>query len=126
MKRLPLILVAVAFALGFLPAVVTQARSARRVEVVEVTGIIDSPAEHAIDGAIKDANREKAQLVVIQLNSRGAVGADRVRTSLTPSRVRAYPSLYGSRRTASRRTRRRSSRSARSTRRSPRGRVSDH
>ena len=77
MRRLPLVSLAVAFAFGLLPAAIGHARTSRRVEVVEVTGIIDAPAEHAIDGAVADAGREKAQLVVIQLNSRGAVGADR-------------------------------------------------
>jgi membrane-bound serine protease (ClpP class) len=72
-----LVSLAVAFAFGLLPAAIGHARTSRRVEVVEVTGIIDAPAEHAIDGAVADAGREKAQLVVIQLNSRGAVGADR-------------------------------------------------
>jgi len=66
----------------------------RRVEVVEITGIIDAPAEHAIASTIKDANRDKAQLVVIQLDSRGAVGdvrgadvLDRVTASRVPIAV---------------------------------------
>jgi membrane-bound serine protease (ClpP class) len=67
---------AVLLAAGLLPAT-AGARTPRRVEVVEVTGIIDPPAEHAIAATIKDANKEKAQLVVIQLDSRGAVGPDR-------------------------------------------------
>jgi membrane-bound serine protease (ClpP class) len=77
MKRLPLLFPAVLVAAVAIVPALAGARAPRRVEVVEITGIIDSPAEHAIDGTLKDANREKAQLVVIQLNSRGAVGADR-------------------------------------------------
>ncbi len=76
MKRGPLLFAAVLVAAMSLPAF-AGARTPRRVEVVEVTGIIDPSAEHAIDGTIEDANRERALLVVIQLNSRGAVGSDR-------------------------------------------------
>ncbi len=53
------------------------ARSERRVEVVEVQGIIDAPVEHAIKRALRDGARENAQLVVVQLDSLGTVGQDR-------------------------------------------------
>lgn len=74
--RRPCLLLAVACAL-FALAPFASARAQRRVEVVEVSGIIDSTAEHAVTATIRDANKERAQLVVIQLNSAGAIGADR-------------------------------------------------
>jgi len=76
MMRIRLLLVVVIAAAAVWPAI-AGARTPRRVEVVEVSGIIDGPAEHAIYATIRDANKEKAQLVVIQLDSSGAVGSDR-------------------------------------------------
>ena len=49
----------------------------RRVEVIEVAGPIDSSVERAILSNITTAERENAQAIVIQIDSRGAIGADR-------------------------------------------------
>jgi len=76
MRRTPIFSGAVLLAALLFP-VGASARTPRRVEVVEITGIIDAPAEHAIATTVKDAGREHAQLVVIQLDSRGTVGDDR-------------------------------------------------
>jgi membrane-bound serine protease (ClpP class) len=90
MKR---VLLVVLLALAAWPVAAT-ARAQRRVEVVEIMGIIDAPSEHAITSTIADANKEKAQLVVIQLDSRGAVGTarasnilDRISSSKVPIAV---------------------------------------
>ena len=45
-----------------------------RVEIVEVKGIIDGNVERSIVTTIEDANREGAELVVLQIDSRGNVG----------------------------------------------------
>ncbi len=45
-----------------------------RIEIVEVKGIIDGNVERSIVTTIKDAGREGAELVVLQIDSRGNVG----------------------------------------------------
>jgi membrane-bound serine protease (ClpP class) len=47
------------------------------VEVVEIGGIIDSPLERAITTTIRDAEREGAEAVVIQIDSAGGIGDGR-------------------------------------------------
>jgi membrane-bound serine protease (ClpP class) len=49
-----------------------------RIEIVEVKGIIDGNVERSILTTIEDAGREGAELVVLQIDSRGTVGGDRV------------------------------------------------
>src|SRR5258706_9821155 len=68
-----------------------DARITRRVEVLQVDGIIDAQAQHALFGTIRDAEREHAQLVVVQLDSRGAVGADRASDILDRMRAARVP-----------------------------------
>ncbi len=49
-----------------------------RIEIVEVKGIIDGNVERSIVKTIENAGREGAELVVLQIDSRGTVGGDRV------------------------------------------------
>jgi membrane-bound serine protease (ClpP class) len=49
-----------------------------RIEVVEVKGIIDGSVERTVLATIEQAERDRAQLVVLQIDSRGVV--DRART----------------------------------------------
>ena len=63
----------------------------RRVEVIEVSGIIDSSVERAILSNITQGEREHVQAVIVQIDSRGAVGEergsriiDRIRTAKVP------------------------------------------
>lgn len=48
-----------------------------RVEVIEVRGAIDGSVERAVLGGIEAAEREGAVLVVLQIDSKGVIGADR-------------------------------------------------
>jgi membrane-bound serine protease (ClpP class) len=88
-RRLALLLAALALAAAW-PAR-ADARITRRVEVVQIDGIIDAQVQHAIYGTIRDAEREHAQLVVIQLDSEGAVGADRATDILERMRASRVP-----------------------------------
>jgi membrane-bound ClpP family serine protease len=67
-----------------------DAKATGRVEVVEVKGIIDGPVERAIASTIKQAEREHARLVVLQIDSKGVLGFtrfQRVIASIHRSRV---------------------------------------
>src|SRR5438309_7802870 len=71
-----------------------HAASPGRIEVVDVSGIIDGNVERAINRNIADANHEKALLVAFELNSNGTVGshraeriASRIRHSSVPVAV---------------------------------------
>jgi len=75
MRRLgPLILLGLVAAAW---APFARAASPGRIEVVDISGIIDGNAERAIDRNLAVADREKALLVVFELNSNGTVGAHR-------------------------------------------------
>jgi membrane-bound serine protease (ClpP class) len=61
-----------------------------RVEVVEVKGIIDSSVERAIVATIRGAENERADLVVLQIDSTGVLGRSRtvrLADSIQQSRV---------------------------------------
>jgi len=49
----------------------------RRVEVVDVAGIIDANVERAVGSVVHAAERDGAALVVLELDSAGAIGAHR-------------------------------------------------
>lgn len=66
------------------------ARELRRVEVLEVKGIIDGSVERSIRATIGDAQRAHAELVVLQIDSAGVVGegrTERLITNLANARV---------------------------------------
>lgn len=66
------------FGFALLAAMPQATAKTQGVEVIEVTGIIDSSVERSIIATIERAEREGAGLVVVQLSSRGAIGRDRV------------------------------------------------
>lgn len=53
--------------------------SGREVEIVEAKGIIDGSVERAVLATLKDAERRDAALFVLQIDSGGTVGTDRMR-----------------------------------------------
>jgi membrane-bound serine protease (ClpP class) len=65
----------VLLALGGLIALPTPAVAAGRVEVIEVTGLIDPVEVDFIAGSLRAAERTRAEALVIQLNSGGSVVA---------------------------------------------------
>jgi membrane-bound serine protease (ClpP class) len=74
MPRLGVLLVC-AFALAW-PASASAAPRGS-IEVVEVSGIIDANVERAIVHGLQGAERERASLVVLEIDSNGTLGADR-------------------------------------------------
>lgn len=78
MRRIGLLLITLSFAA---PAAFAQGDDPpnRRVEVVEVQGIIDGPVEGAVLDGLRAATERDAELVVLQIDSPGALGADRSR-----------------------------------------------
>jgi membrane-bound serine protease (ClpP class) len=54
-----------------------SAKTPARIEVVEVKGIIDGSVERAVLASIEGAEQQDAALVVLQIDSRGVVDADR-------------------------------------------------
>lgn len=54
-----------------------SAQSGERVEVLEVKGIIDGSVERTLIATIEQAESERASMVVLQIDSKGVVGADR-------------------------------------------------
>jgi membrane-bound serine protease (ClpP class) len=67
------------FALSLAVAIpAAAARTPQRVEVVQVSGIIDGSVERSVVGTIRAAERERAALVVVEMSSRGVLGRDRV------------------------------------------------
>jgi membrane-bound serine protease (ClpP class) len=65
------------------------AERARTIDVIQVDGLIDPPNADLIVDAVRAANRDNAQLLVIKINSGGAVNVDpaRVVTAIRDSRV---------------------------------------
>lgn len=49
-----------------------------RIEVIEISGIIDGTVERNVIGAIEDAEDNNPELIVFQINSKGVVGDGRV------------------------------------------------
>lgn len=70
-------LVPLAIGVIVLVAPAAQAQSRGLVEVVEIRGIIDAPVERTVLAAISDAERDDADVLLIQIDSRVALGADR-------------------------------------------------
>jgi membrane-bound serine protease (ClpP class) len=72
---------AVVFLLGaaLLAPGLVSAQSPGSIEVVEVKGVIDGPVERAINANLEAAERGRAALVVLQIDSRGVVDAARTR-----------------------------------------------
>jgi membrane-bound serine protease (ClpP class) len=66
-----------------------SAKTATRVEVVSVSGLIDGPAEKAITGTIAAAVREHSKVVVVEIDSRG--GLDRNRALRLVDAIRGAP-----------------------------------
>lgn len=56
-----------------------HAQQQKRVEVVEVKGIIDASVERAVVSTIELARREEAELVVLQIDSEGVIDEARLR-----------------------------------------------
>jgi membrane-bound serine protease (ClpP class) len=63
--------------LALMPWTPALAQESRQIEVVEVKGIIDGSVERAIVSTIEEAEREHAELVVLQIDSKGVVGDGR-------------------------------------------------
>ena len=81
-----LVLLGVAFVSG----IAASAADRGRIEVVDVSGIIDANVERAITRGITGAEREHAKLVVLELNSNGTIGAgraERIASRIERSRV---------------------------------------
>lgn len=77
MRRIVLLLIAFFLAA---PAVFAQGdEPGRRVEVVEVQGIIDGPLEGAVLDGLRAAEEHDAEALILQIDSPGALGADRSR-----------------------------------------------
>lgn len=57
----------------------SHAQDESRVEVIEVSGIIDGSVERAVIGGIEAAEAADASLVVLEIDSRGVVDANRTR-----------------------------------------------
>jgi len=74
MRLVPFMLAAIAL----LP-LSAGAQSEGLVEVVEIRGIIDAPVERTVLGAIAEAERDGAAVLLVQIDSRGSLGADRAR-----------------------------------------------
>lgn len=56
-----------------------DAQPSRRVEVVEVRGIIDAAVEGAIADGLAAARRDDAEVLILQVDSPGALGVERTR-----------------------------------------------
>lgn len=74
MRRLGSLFFAAAVLL-FAPA--ATAATPGRIEVIDVSGIIDANVERAIVRGIEEAEREGAKLIVLEVNSNGSVGSGR-------------------------------------------------
>jgi membrane-bound ClpP family serine protease len=57
---------------------VAQPADGSSVEVVDVKGIIDGSVERAVAATIEEAQRNRAVLIVLQIDSEGVLGADRM------------------------------------------------
>jgi len=79
-------LASVLLALGGLVALPAPAAAAGRVDVIEVTGLIDPVEVDFIAGSIRAAERARVEALVIQLNSGGSVVA-RVRLAALTRRI---------------------------------------
>lgn len=82
-------LIAVAIAVGawFVPG--AQAAT-RRVEVVEIQGIVDGPTERAVTAALRRAEQENAEALIVQIDTAGGIDdarAVRMTRMLTGARV---------------------------------------
>jgi membrane-bound serine protease (ClpP class) len=64
-------------------------RSSRTIDVIQIDGLIDPPNAQLIVDAVHGANRDHSQILVITINSGGAVNVDpdRVITAIRDSRV---------------------------------------
>lgn len=67
------------------------AQEAGRIEVVEVKGIIDGSVERAVLTTIEDAERDREELVVLQIDSRGVVDAARTKRLVEAIRSARIP-----------------------------------
>jgi membrane-bound serine protease (ClpP class) len=75
--------------IAFLAAGLLLASPAPRVEVVQVEGIIDAPTQRAILATLREAERERADALVIEIDSRGEIGSRvlRIKKAIESARV---------------------------------------
>lgn len=74
--RAALLTACVALLIPWAPA---KAQDAGRIEVVEIKGIIDGSVERTVLATIEQAERDRASIVVLQIDSRGVVEEARTR-----------------------------------------------
>lgn len=85
--RLALLLATVVAA----PAALASSTATTRVEVIQVSGIIDSSVERALVNNLELAERERAGIVVVQIDSNGVVGTARTRRLTSAVRHATVP-----------------------------------
>lgn len=89
MRHLLKLVLPLAAVLVAAPAVLAQ-DAPKRVEVIEVQGIIDGSVERAVLAGIEEAESSDAVLVVLQIDSKGVVDArrtERITRAITDARV---------------------------------------
>jgi membrane-bound serine protease (ClpP class) len=82
-------LASTALALGSIVALATPANAAGKVDVIEVTGLVDPVEVDFITASLRSAERSGAEALVIQINSSGSVVSDARLATLTARLGRA-------------------------------------